>query len=287
MIRPSRRCPIRSSWSLAVCFSLGLPAAAAAQSSVQQTWLVDPLRAAYCIEFLVDSATAERVLPKGLVPVGAAAAPALTPALAGAVAERPDSFASWAPSELCFYWSDAVSVDGRRVAEKGDKVQTVGVWSLLARSEDDPASEPTAAAVRLFASNWRAAGLGRAAHLDFDRVEVAAGKVPVETADGRLVPGIDDRYQVKVGSTTLTWDGRVTGDSASGPIASDHEWRAYGLRQTTWKVHGSVQPSGSRPVVGALRIAGKDALARALQGSPIRFVGPWHSGGTAQIVFSR
>lgn len=266
---------------------VGIPAAAAAQSPVQQTWLIEPLRAGYCIEFLVDSSTADRALPKGLVPAGSASAPSLRPALAAAVAERPDSFAAWAPSELCLYWSQSVAVDGRQIDEKGENMQAVGVWSILSRPENDPAAEPAGTAVKLFASNWRAMGLGRAAQLDFERVDVVAGKVPVETAEGRLVPGSDDRYQVKVGKTTLTWDGRLAGDSAAGPMASEQVWAAYGLRRTTWNVRSAVQPEGSRPVVGALRVTGKDDLARALQGSPIRFVGPWHSGGTAKIVFSR
>jgi hypothetical protein len=284
---PSRRCPIRQALIVALGLVVAVPAAAAAQTPVQQTWTIDPLRAGYCIEFLVDSSIADRELPKGLVPVGAGSAPNLGPALTSAVAERPDSFSTWAPSELCFYWSQSVTVDGRQLAEKGDDVQAVGVWSILARPADDPAAAPASAAVKLFASNWRATGLGRAAHLDFERIEAAAGKVPVETADGRLVPGTDDRYQVKMGKTTLTWDGRLAGDSAAAPLASAHVWQAYGLRQTTWSVRSAVNAEGTRPVVGALRVAGKDALARALQASPIRFVGRWHSGGTAQIVFSR
>jgi hypothetical protein len=285
--QPRRRRPIRSSWRITTCLLLGVPAAAAAQSTTQHSWRIDPLRAGYCIEFLIDSSAADRALPKGLVPVGAGAAPALRPALAAAVAERPDSFAAWAPAELCLYWSQTVNVDGRQIAEKGDELQAFGVWSILARPVDDAAAAPTAAAVQLYASNWRATGLARAAHLDVERVDVAAGKVPVEGPDGRLVPGRDDRYQVKVGKTTITWDGRLAGDSASAPIPADHEWRAHGLRQTAWTVRGAVQPRGSRPVVGALRVVGKDALARALQASPIRFVGPWHTGGTAEIVFSR
>ena len=287
MIQTIRRCPIRPSSGIAVALLFVLPAVAEAQSSGQQTWRIDPLRAGYCIDFLMDSSAADRELPKGLVPAGAAAAPALSPALASAVAERPDSFSSWAPSELCLYWSESVEVDGRQIAEKGDKLQALGVWSILARAEGDTAAMPAPVAVKLFSSNWRATGLARAAQLDFDRIEVAAGKVPVETADGTLVAGEDDRYQVKVGKTTVTWDGRLAGDSASGPMADDHEWRAYGLRQTTWSVKGAVQPAGTRPAVGALRVTGKDALARALQASPIRFVGPWHTGGTAQVVFSR
>lgn len=287
MNQPSRRYPIRSSWSLAACLLVGAPAAASAQSATQHAWRIDQLRAGYCIEFLMDSAAADRVLPKGLVPVGAASAPSLKPALAAAVAERPDSFATWAPSELCLYWSPAVNVDGRQIAEKGDDLQAFGVWSVLARPAAEAAAAPTPVAVQLYASNWRATGLARAAHLDVERVDVAAGKVPVEGPDGRLVPGDDDRYQMKAGKTTVTWDGRLAGDAAAGPMPADHEWRAYGLRQTAWTVRGAVQPQGSRPVAGALRVTGKDALARALQASPIRFVGPWHSGGTAEIVFSR
>lgn len=248
---------------------------------------MDPLRAGYCIEFLMDSAAARRELPKGLVPAQAGSASNLHPAVASTVAARPDSFATWAPAQLCLFWSETVDVDGRRIAERGERLQAVGVWSILARPADSASAAPMPAAVRLFASNWRAAGLGRAIQIDFERIDVAAGKVPVEDQDGRLVPGTDDRYQMRLGKTTVTWDGRPTGDSTAAGQPVTKQWRAPGLRQTRWTIEGDVKPAGSRPVVGALRVTGKDELARALQSSPIRFIGPWHSGGSAQIVFSR
>jgi len=36
-------------------------------------------------------------------------------------------------------------------------------------------------------------------------------------------------------------------------------------------------------MVGSLRIEGKDAMARALQASPIRYVGPSYEGGEGQL----
>lgn len=235
----------------------------------------------------MDSSTARRELPKGMVPVPASAVPTLHPAVASAVAERPDSFGVWTPAQVCLFWSETVDVDGRRIEEKGGELQTVGVWSVLARPADDAAAGPRGQAVALFASNWRAATLARAIQIDVDRAEAASGKVPVEDAAGRLVPGADDRFQLRLGKATITWDGRLAGDPASPAAAAPHEWHAPGLRLTNWTVRGSVQPETSRPVVGALRVTGKDDLARALQASPIRFVGPWHSGGTAQLVFAR
>jgi hypothetical protein len=260
--------------------------AAQSSPSYTQTWRMDPLRAGYCVEFLMTSDAAREQLPKGLTPVPASAAPSLHPVVQTVVSTGPDSFATLVPSELCLYWAQTVDVDGRQIAERENRAQVVGIWSILAR----PAAEggtPVHAAVRLYASNWRAARLAEAAHMDFTKIDAAAGKVPIEDAEGRLVPGPDDRYEIRVGKTMVTWDGRFAGDTAYAPAPETHAWRAMGRRETVWTVRSEVQPEGSAAVVGALRVIGRDDLARALQGSPIRHVGTWHSGGNAQLVFSR
>lgn len=234
----------------------------------------------------MDRAAAERQLGEELVPVNASVARDLHPAVAAVVAERPDSFGSWTPAEMCLFWAGSVDVDDRRVEENDDRAQVLGVWSVLARPADSAAAAPRSEAVLLFASNGRASRLGRSVQLDLERAEAAAGKVPVEDAEGRWVAGTDDRYQIKLGRAMITWDGRPVGDSAV-PEATAHEWHAPGLRLTRWAIRGSVEPERSHAVVGALRISGKGDLVRALQASPIRFVGPVHSGGTARLVFTR
>jgi hypothetical protein len=40
-------------------------------------------------------------------------------------------------------------------------------------------------------------------------------------------------------------------------------------------------------MVGALRVEGKDDLAKALQASPIRMLGPAFWGGSGEVTFQR
>lgn len=267
---------------------LALPGTTAAQSSdTEQTWRIDALRAGYCIEFLIDSSAADEELSDDFVPVRADAAGDLHPAVAATVAARPDSFGSWSPSQLCLYWARTVNVDGREISEDEDELLAVGVWSILARNVDSAGAAPQSRAVMLLASNWRAGRLAEREHIEFDRMDASGGKAPVEGPDGRMVPGPEDRYQIEKGNTVITWDGRLIGDSAAPGTPVSREWRAEGRRQTHWTVRGSVQPARSRPVAGALRVSGKDGLAKALKASPIRFIGAWHTGGTAELVFAR
>lgn len=233
----------------------------------------------------MNAEAAREELPDELAAVPASAAPALHPAVASAVAARPDSFSTWVPADLCLYWSHSVEVNGRRITD--DDAHAVGIWSILARPADSANAAPAEHAVKLWASNWRAARLARSAQIDFSRFNALADKVPVENEEGEWVPGPDDRYQVRIGKTTIIWDGRFAGDTAAAPAPNTREWRVDGLGRTHWTVRNEVHPEATHAVVGALRVSGKDDLAKALGASPIRFVGPWHTGGTAQIVFTR
>ena len=47
----------------------------------------------------------------------------------------------------------------------------------------------------------------------------------------------------------------------------------------------TLSPSFSRAMVGALKIEGKDALAKALKASPTRFAGPAYWGGGGSVAF--
>ena len=48
-----------------------------------------------------------------------------------------------------------------------------------------------------------------------------------------------------------------------------------------------LNPEWTQPMVGSLQIEGDDDFARAVKGSPIRFVGPAMLGGTGELAFGR
>jgi hypothetical protein len=120
----------------------------------------------------------------------------------------------------------------------------------------------------------------------------AAGNTKVKLSEAQSsvskVPGTDNElYAVKIGKTRLTWNGRAAGDSTRVEQPIQESWLVQGTIGTVWRVHATLKPEWSRPLVGLLSVEGKDDLAKALQASPIRFVGPLYQGGGAELRFSR
>jgi hypothetical protein len=105
--------------------------------------------------------------------------------------------------------------------------------------------------------------------------------VPAEDENG--VPSADERFEVKVGKTIITWDGPPARES----VAVREPWRMSWVASEAGGavVAGEVvlSPVSSRPMVGALKVDGKDAFAKALRASPTRFAGPAYRGGGGSI----
>lgn len=283
---PSRRWVIRSLrlLALAACAAAGSASAVRAQAApgpdgptARQTWRLEHLQAGYCIDFLVPPKLADKALPSGLVPVRADRVPTLNPVLKDVIATG-DSFATWAPSEVCTYFYDATSIGTRWVADRKHP-QVFTVWSIWGAPAEAGKGGPVRAAVSLRAADWHAAELGKQVFLDLQDVDASAGKVPESTTD--------DRYSIKIGKTVMTWDGHLTGDTLQAGQQFDRTWWAEGRSNTTWTVRAEFHPAGSRLMVGSLRVSGKDDLAKALKASPIRWVGPMYWGGDGQIEFIR
>jgi hypothetical protein len=97
----------------------------------------------------------------------------------------------------------------------------------------------------------------------------------------------NDVYDVRIGKTRLIWNGRAAGDSTRVERPLRELWLAKGASGTMWRIQTTLQPTWMRPLVGVLTVEGKDDLAKALKGSPTRFVGPLYFGGAAELRFSR
>ena len=166
----------------------------------------------------------------------------------GEVQGQPE-LAAWIPSHLCFY-----AVDTIRTTE-------------LHRSRDRKAASPDlrpldgarrrarrakrGRGALLFASNGRLISPGDKAGQFAGGAESARCR-----EDKNGVPSSDDRFQVKIGKTLITWDGHRASDSAAdGSVRS--AGRPRGSAQVVYGEH--LTPDAvSSPMVGSLKVEGKD-----------------------------
>ena len=268
--------PFAVGMAVACWVPLSLSAQAAGEPKQTQVWTLQGLGSSYCVRFAIEPRAAARELRNGFRLVPANQDGTLHPALKQLVQQQPE-LASWSPSQLCFYFSDAVQVGTRRVAEKNVRnQQMLAVWTVAAQEEKSGARRDLA--IEVFSARGP---LRRAAE--------AAG-VRLHESDASVVDSADasnDVYRIKLERTSLVWRGRPTGDSTRVERPIQETWSMPGLRAGIWAVQFTYQPSWSRPVVGSLMVEGKGDLAKALKASPIRFVGPLYRGGTAGLRFTR
>ncbi|HEX6433860.1 MAG TPA: hypothetical protein VFZ87_06445, partial [Gemmatimonadales bacterium] len=120
----------------ASCGASALQAQSDTELRESRTWNLQGLRAGYCVRFLVEPELASKEHRQGYILLTAARDQRLHPALRQIVAQQPE-FASWTPSNLCFYYMDAVQVGRRRVAERDRRsYQMIGVWTLGAAEQE-------------------------------------------------------------------------------------------------------------------------------------------------------
>ena len=247
-----------------------------AEDKQPQVWSIQGLKTSYCIRFVIEPRAAAKELKDGFRIIPANQDQTLHPSIRQLIKTQPE-FGSWSPSDLCFYFSDAVQIGARRVAEKNPRnQQMLAVWTLASQEEKSGARRD------LVLGFFSARGsLTRAAEQAGVRLSEAHASV-LDSADTS-----NDVYNVKLERSSLTWRGRPSGDSTrvEGPI--DESWLVPGARGTVWSAQFAFRPTSSRALVGSLSVEGKGDLGKALKGSPIRFVGPLYTGGTAELRFSR
>jgi hypothetical protein len=200
------------------------------------------------------------------------------------IADQPE-FAAWTPSRLCLYYMETVDAGALGRVSKRDpgKAPMIGVWTLAAADGGGGARRDVA--LRVFTNAGRLERAGEVNGLDVRKVRSTVGEIDSEDEASASPIGI--RYQLKVGKTLLTWDGRRVSDStrADGPMSS--EWRADGRRQGTVTARLTLTPVWTKAMVGSLRVEGDDDFAQAIKASPIRFVGPAVQGGGGELAFGR
>jgi hypothetical protein len=262
--------------AIATCWASSMAAQGTTQVKDERIWNLQGLRAGYCVRFLVDPATADQATKGGSRLVRADQDESLHPALRHAIQEQSE-FASWAPSSLCFYYTDAVQLGNRRIVEKNARIaQMIGIW--------------TVAAVEQAGGTRRDLALDMYASRERLRTAAADNLVLLHEVDAGFRASTDTsgtEYRQTIGKTQLVWSGRTAGDSTKIETPIVDRWQLPGVRGVTWLAQLSLTPAWERGLVGSLRVEGKGNLANAMKASPIRFVGPFYRGGGGQIRFTR
>jgi hypothetical protein len=249
-----------------------------------KTWQLGGLRKVFCVQLLMDpAAKALKDLPTGYRPVPASEATDLHVSLRGVVEGQPE-FAAWSPSRLCFDAVDTVRTDDYTLADRsGRHPQLFATWTVLASG---PGGPPGDVALKLFSNSDRLIRSARLAGQEVREARLLVGLVPAEDENG--VPSSEERFQVKVGKTLITWDGRPVRDSSAIKEPVRRSWSTTSLRGggiATGEV--VLSPAYERAMAGSLKVDGKDDFAKALKASPTRFAGPVYIGGAGSIAFHR
>jgi hypothetical protein len=271
---------IRKPLALGLVVASCLPSVVIAQGRAEekqpQVWAIQGLKTAYCVRFVIEPKAAAKELKDGFRLIPANQDRTLHPSIQQLIKGQPE-FGSWSPSDLCFYFSDAVQVGPRRVAEKNPRnQQMLAVWTLASQEERSGARRDLV--VGFFSAR---ASLTRAAEIAGVRLTEAHASV-LDSADTS-----NDVYNLRLERTSLTWRGRPSGDSTRVEAPIEESWLVPGARGSMWSAQFVFRPTWSRALVGSLSVEGKGDLGKALKGSPIRFVGPLYRSGTAELRFSR
>jgi hypothetical protein len=134
-------------------------------------------------------------------------------------------------------------------------------------------------AVERLTNDWHLERQAKASFIPMTIIKRTLAPVPESTRH---------RYELKIGKTTLTWDGDLAGrDSTPTTEAPEAGLMFTGLRSIRWNATAASRPDWTRHLPGLFRVEGKDDLADALQASPIRMFGPMYWGGDARLDFFR
>ena len=279
MSRP-RACSIAI---LGIVASVGMPAEVRAQDGTEDPkeartdWHFPDTRKGFCIQLLLDPAKL-RDLPDGVQLLPADTYKNLHPVLRRVVSEQPE-YKSWSPSTLCFYYLSRV--DGASKAIGGEKnpakAPVLGIWTVAGQRSG---SGPGDIVLDVRSNDGDLRDAADDAGLDLDNLSSSIGPVPRDEGPPRPE---ERRYQIRFGKTLLVWDGRGGEDTTRTPPAVTWQWLASGSNRRWLTGELTLKPTLSAPMVGSLRVEGKDAMARALQASPVRYVGPSYEGGEGEL----
>lgn len=219
-------------------------------------------------------------LPEGVRPVPASAVDDLHPSLGNVIRSQPE-FAAWTPSRLCLLYFGRMEAGGRRIRqEQLRKAPMLGIWTVAAAGGSTASGRELA--LEMFTNHSGVEARGREAGLDLRNARTTVGPGP-EDEDGR--PSPNDRYTIRLGKAQVSWEGRAAEDTSAMTAPLALQWRAPGRRGGWVEAALSLEARTTGGMIGSLKVQGKGDLARTLQESPIRFVGPGYRGGGGSLRF--
>lgn len=244
------------------------------------TWEVGTPKAGWCLYFLMEPKEAARDLARDHRLVLAREARDLPGPVARTIADEPQ-YAEWVPAELCTYIAEAIWVDGRRF-DRGDGGHPIAMlyWGVSAASTEGGVQEGGKVSLRLLGTN--SSGLGRAMDIrtvPIDRVQVEVR--PVKESEE------DEEFYLKLEGATISFIGHPRQDSTLVPAQRTRTGAYVGNNRSLWGVDLVFAPGQIAALAGALRIVGKRGLAKALDRSPIRLLGPMIFEGRGTVRFTR
>jgi len=246
-------------------------------------WELGGLRSGFCVQLLLDPASEVLgKLPGGFRPLPASNVTDLHVSLKSVVEGQPE-YGSWSPSRLCFQAVDTIRTSEFTVADgSGKRPQLFGMWTVAAA---DSGGTPRDVTLELFASSGRLIRSARLAGHVVEEARLTVGKVPAEDENG--IPSPDDRFQVKLGKTTVTWDGHLARDSTAVTAPVEASWTGQGPKGGLATGRLTLRPAYLRAMAGSLKVDGKGTFAKALRSSPTRFAGPAYQGGGGAVSLAQ
>ncbi|HEX5005444.1 MAG TPA: hypothetical protein VFV65_09010 [Gemmatimonadales bacterium] len=233
-----------------------------------------------CVEFLMDPAAAAKQVGDGYQAIPAGAFGALSPILQREI-QGDTVHSRWVPAQLCVMEAPTISAGGTVLTpeRKMGNREVIGYWAIAARRAGSGGPATTWYAVHRWTNDWHVERLAKPAYIPIKVFKRALTKVPESTRH---------RYEIKIGKTVLSWDGELTGrDSTATTATPGADLIFTGMRDIEWNAATTTRPDWTRTLPGLFRVEGKDDLAKALKGSPIRMFGPMYWGGDARMDFTR
>lgn len=243
------------------------------------SWTVIGPRAGWCVDFLMEPKDAADDLVRGFRVVAAREAKGLSPAIARLIADEP-TYAEWVPSEVCTYIAEAISLGNRRF-DRGDGGQPIAIlyWGVAAASAEGGSADFDQVSLRAFGSN--SSGLQQnmgTRGIPIDRIQFEVRPVPESS---------DQEYLIKLNRATISYAGQPKPDSSGQAPPRIRTGTLTGNNRALWNVRMEWRPTAVGGMSGALRVVGKRGLAKSLNRSPIRLLGPTILGGVGQITLTR
>jgi hypothetical protein len=248
----------------------------AAQATPGTRWTLEGNQGSYCIWYLADPDVAKLLVPSETVLTPAGTGAGLHPLLMRYVRDEP-RLAQWIPGSICIGFFDRVTAEGKTLAQsRPDRPVIIAINSLAAQD-----ARGIAGAGRYLLDVMTDQGaLARAA------AELGVNMDGIKIVRRPRSAGDDPEVLIDVAGVQINWSGHAVRDSSVGTTRSVSFGYA-GRRNTNGLMVFESTPATTRLMVGALEVAGRNTLAKALKTSPARAIGPQEFGGTTFLTFQQ